>query len=137
MTAEQVARVAGNLLSVLKNEKLTSLDAIRRRLGSEIDPKPGKPYAGQEVVTVSAHPQNPAATVVSYKHGGQQAPIMLILTDAYAKIMLTAEKGLNGYEVFDEEPDFGLMQDRKWPGGDLQPVLDELSALSAVAAKKS
>jgi hypothetical protein len=140
MTVEKVGLAAGLLLSVLERHKLTSLDALRGLKGKVIGSKPGKPSAGEETigVTFQAHPKDPAGVVVSYVYGDQPPLIMLILSDSFARILLTAEKPLDGYTVFDKDPAVGLMQDRKWPSIDqpVQTVLSELKSLSALAAQK-
>lgn len=125
MTKEQLARVAKNFLETLERESIDSPEAAKKRIGEVFDPDGG----GEEYVDVDAHPRNPAATVISYKRRIGQTPIMLICAPGYVKAMITAEKPVPGFDVFDEEPEYGLMQDRKF--ADFASALAALKGLTA------
>lgn len=118
MTKGQVARVARNLHATLIREQLVTLAAIRARTGDVIDPEADDRWNGEELVDVTVHPRNSAATVVSYKRRTGQTPLMLVCADASVKVMLTSETAFADYDVFDEEDGFGLMMDRKLPNLD-------------------
>jgi hypothetical protein len=132
MTKSELARVAKNLRETLEKEALLDVDAVREREGDAIGDHVDSEHAGEEVVQVSEHPQRPGALVVSYFRRTGQTPLQLILNPArnQIKVMLTCVDELEGYTAFDEEPDFGKMQDKSLPGLDLAAAISELGSLA-------
>lgn len=132
MTKAQLARVAKNLRETLEKEALLDVGAVQKREGDAIGDHVDGEHAGEEAVQVSAHPQRPGALVVSYFRRIGQTPLQLIINPArkQIKVMLTCVDELEGYTVFDEDPDLGKMQDKALPGLDLAAVISELKSLA-------
>ncbi len=132
MTMAQLGRVARNLLKVIREKGLTSLDALDKVAEQPLDPAAGDDYQGEEVVTV--HRRGAGKYSIDYFRRSGQTPIMFIVDPAYVKCILTADRALEGYAVFDDTED-GQMQDRRLGGSDFGLIVKEIESIIAVAAE--
>lgn len=130
MTKEHVARVAKNVEVSIKDVK--SVADVSARSGKAPDGDcVDDAHSGEEYVEVIAHPASPGAFVIKYVRRIGQAPMQIIVNEQrkYIKVMLTCTEPLAGYQVFDEVPSFGKMQDKSL-AFDFAALHNELAELS-------
>lgn len=117
MTVAQTARVAKNLLKVIKDYHLSSIDVVRKKVGQPMDPDADDKYHGEEVVEASIQPSNRGTTavVLSYTRRTGQRPLEIRMNEelGYFTIMLTCESKLSGYDCFDQNEEGDYFQDKK------------------------
>jgi hypothetical protein len=133
MTREQLARVAKNLEASIAD--LQSVEQVEAAVGRDPDGNcVDDAHSGEEYVEVVAHPAQPGTFVIQYVRRTGQTPIQVVVSPPRKriKLMLSCTEALPGYEVFDEEPDFGKMQDKSLPL-DLKALHAELAQLSSLA----
>jgi tetratricopeptide (TPR) repeat protein len=131
MTLPQLARVAKNFLKVVREKALTSLDALAKVVEEPLDPASGDDHDGEEYVIVRQ--RGGSKFSIDYFRRNGQTPLMFIVDPSYVKCMVTADRAIDGYTVFDETDD-GKMQDRRLGEGDFGLIVKELEALIALGA---
>ena len=137
MTVSQTARVARNLLKVIKESHLDSVEALRKIVGKQIDPEADDKYHGEEYVEVSVQPSNRGtqAVVLRYFRRVGQCPLEVRINESlgYSKILITCEKKINGYDEFDENEEGDHFQDKKLMTKDFTEVIKELEKIGKLA----
>ncbi|MBI4146656.1 hypothetical protein HY489_04955 [Candidatus Woesearchaeota archaeon] len=126
MSKQQLARIASNLLNELKQNKI--LDDLKTVAGKIYDDCVDDQHGGEEYVEIGKHPADATATVITYFRRTGQSPIQLVIRAQSIKIMITCIEELDGYEAFDEVPEFGKLQDKKLK--DTKELLAELEKLA-------
>lgn len=128
MSKEQLARCAQNLSKTVGDHGLDSMEGLTAAAGEAFDPGADDDHHGEEFVAVDEHL---GSIVVRYARRTGQLPIMLRVAPSSAKITLTCTEPLEGYQVFDEEPGLGKMQDRTFAS--FEALQEELGRLAALA----
>ena len=132
MTKQQLARVADNTLKELKASKLDSLEAVGKVVGQIFADTIDDAHNGEEYIQIIAHPASPGAVVISYFRRTGQTPLQIVVNPdkKYIRVTLTCKEIIQGYTAFDEEPEYGKMQDRPMSPLDFKTLFTELEKLS-------
>ena len=132
MTKKHVGRVAANLLRTFADNQLLAIGDLKGKIGEPMGDQIDDRHAGEEYVEVLVHPRDASAIVVRYFRRIGQTPMQIVLRAAGCKLQLTCTEELPGYEVFDEQPGYGKMQDRPFAGfPEVIAELDQLSTLTS------
>src|SRR5271156_2455194 len=97
MTRAQLARVSLNLLTTIRENKLTTVDSIKAVMGEAFGDEVDDKHQGEEYVDASVHPRDPSCTVLRYFRRIGQTPIQLMIRPAGCKLMVTCVEPLPGY----------------------------------------
>ena len=129
MKLHQVARVAKNMLQFFSKD--WTVESLLKLEGSPQVESVDDDHQGEDAIIISRHPRSPGTVVVNYFRRTGQTPLAVIINPSkdYIKVMITADRALPGYEVFDEVPEFGKLQDKALPL-DFGALKKELEALS-------
>jgi len=133
MTVSQTARVARNVLNLIKANGLNDLDSVKKMVGHSFESIAGCEFLGEEYFEISIQPSNRGtqAVVLNYFRtpGHRHLEIRINEELRHSVIILACEKKLGGYDHFDKNKEGDYIQDKKLMTKDFSEVIKELERL--------